>query len=170
MEAALCWFKLMNRLAILATALFALTACMEQATVQPVSAPLSLAANEISAWPGNVRVIDADTIALSGRKIRLNGISAAERGHPAYRSGQAFVRQLVAASDGVICSLNGEVTFDREVGTCFVVKPDGQRMNMQAAVVSAGLARDCPRYSGGRYASAETAQSRAQPLPGYCRR
>jgi hypothetical protein len=39
-----------------------------------------------------------------------------------------------------------------------------------AAIITEGLARDCPRYSGGRYEVYETEKSRTLPLPGYCRR
>lgn len=148
-----------------------MTACIpadQQATTTATPVALATASNEIAARPANVRVIDADTIALSGQKIRLNGISAAERGHPSYAPGQAYVRNVVAQSGGVVCALNGQQSYDRLVGTCFLVSSDGQRADLQASVVSAGLARDCPRYSGGRYRSFETSQSRTLPLPGYC--
>ena len=39
-----------------------------------------------------------------------------------------------------------------------------------AAVIAAGRARDCPRFSAGRYAAVERPQAAALPLPGYCRR
>lgn len=125
-------------------------------------------AGQIVSTPSSTRVIDADTIELSGVRVRLSGIAAPERGHPTFGAGQAFVKSLVNSSNSVVCSLTGERTYDREVGTCEVVKSNGNRIDMQAAVVGAGLARDCRRYSGGRYGRFETAQSRALPLPGYC--
>ena len=36
-----------------------------------------------------------------------------------------------------------------------------------AEVIRAGLARDCPRYSGGQYAGAEVEASRQLPFPSY---
>ena len=37
-----------------------------------------------------------------------------------------------------------------------------------AALIEAGLARDCPRFSRGRYAELEPEAARRLPLPGYC--
>ncbi len=65
----------------------------------------------------------------------------------------------------VVCELTGERTHGREVGVCRV---DGR--DVGAAVIGAGLARDCPRFSGGRYADLETPEAaRKLPLPHYCR-
>ena len=71
----------------------------------------------------------------------------------------------------VRCELDGSRTYDRCAGVCYLEGRD-----IAESVVSAGLARDCPRYSGGRYAVIE-AQAAAggatirkdYPLPGYCR-
>lgn len=114
-----------------------------------------------------VHVIDADTLRLAGTKIRLNGIAAPEHGHPAYRKGKIFVRRLLRQSESITCNLMGEQTHDREVGYCFAIM-DGKKVDIQAEVVSAGLARDCRRYSGGRYRRLEGGEARGLPLPGYC--
>jgi micrococcal nuclease len=37
-----------------------------------------------------------------------------------------------------------------------------------AELIEAGLARDCPRFSRGRYAELEPEAARRLPLPGYC--
>lgn len=124
-----------------------------------------LAALAIVATVAEVRVIDADTIEVSGTKVRLQGVAAPERGHPAYEPGRVFVQDLMAASDGVTCHLTGEISHNRKIGTCFVDDQD-----LSALVIAAGLARDCPRFSGGRYEAFETAASHALPLPGYCER
>ena len=50
------------------------------------------------------------------------------------------------------------------VGWCYL---DGQ--DIAEALVRAGLARDCPRFSGGQYAAAETPAARGLPFPSYCR-
>ena len=46
--------------------------------------------------------------------------------------------------------LDGSRTYDRCAGICYVGGKD-----VAAELVRQGLARDCPRYSGGRYAAAE---------------
>jgi endonuclease YncB( thermonuclease family) len=68
------------------------------------------------------------------------------------------------------CELDGERTHDRCAGVCYL---DGA--DIAAIMVRRGLARDCLRFSGGRYrmveqqAAAEGATIRASyPLPGYC--
>jgi endonuclease YncB( thermonuclease family) len=69
------------------------------------------------------------------------------------------------------CELNGERTGDRCVGVCYLEGAD-----IAAKMVAAGLARDCPRFSGGRYREAELQAAaagatigRTYRLPGYCR-
>jgi micrococcal nuclease len=61
--------------------------------------------------------------------------------------------------------LNGERTYDRWVGVCYL---DGQ--DIGAIAVANGHALDCRRYSGGRYRDLEipAARSRIQRA-GYCR-
>jgi endonuclease YncB( thermonuclease family) len=65
----------------------------------------------------------------------------------------------------VTCELTGERTHRREVGVCY---RDGQ--DIGAAVIEAGLARDCPRFSRGRYAELERPMAKGLPLPSYCER
>ena len=45
----------------------------------------------------------------------------------------------------VSCELTGAKTYDRLVGTCYLGDQD-----IGVAVIAAGLALDCPRYSDGR--------------------
>jgi hypothetical protein len=67
-------------------------------------------------------------------------------------------------------SLDGSQTYDRWAAICTL---DGA--DVVADLVRLGLARDCPRYSGGRYQAAEL-QAATQgatigetyALPGYC--
>jgi len=112
-------------------------------------------------------VRDGDTIEVEGVPIRLNGVSAPERGDPFGPEATAFMRDLVDGKP-VRCELTGETTYDRQVGTCFL---DG--VDISATIIRAGLALDCPRYSGGRYAADEAAAratgiKQAYTLPGYC--
>ena len=52
---------------------------------------------------------------------------------------------------------------DRKIGACYL---DGE--DIEALIVAAGLARDCPRFSGGKYARFETPESKRLPFPKYC--
>ena len=81
------------------------------------------------------------------------------------------MRDLVAGR-ALCCRLDGGRTHDRCAGNC-----DLNGTDVAAELVRAGLARDCPRYSGGRYAAAERQAAgrgatiaETYRLPGYCRR
>ena len=124
-------------------------------------------ASVIEAPANEVFVTDADTIVVKSTKVRFDGIDAPERGHPAYAAGIKFLVNAIWNADSVRCELTGAKTHGREVGTCFMMA-DGVEANLLSMVVAAGLARDCPRFSGGRYAAFETDASRALPVAGFC--
>ncbi len=109
-------------------------------------------------------VRDGDTIEVGGVPVRLNGVAAPELNEPIGQDAKAFMVSLVAGKS-VRCELNGERSHDRVIGICFL---DGQ--DIGASIIAAGLARDCDRFSGGRYAVLDTASSKRLPLPGYCLR
>ena len=112
---------------------------------------------------GTAYAIDGDTIRIEGGgKVRLQGVAAPEGNEPGGTAATDFVKRLVNGKD-VRCELDGTRTYDRHVGVCFVGGRD-----IGEAVIAAGLARDCPRYSGGRYAGAETPEAMRLPFPGYC--
>ena len=113
---------------------------------------------------GRARVIDGDTLWVGRIKIRLNGIDAPERGQPRYRAATQTLQKLVAGKT-VVCRLNGDKTYDRYVGVCYVGKYD-----LAASVIASGNALDCARYSGGRYRKYETKDARRyiRQAP-YCR-
>jgi micrococcal nuclease len=71
--------------------------------------------------------------------------------------------QDLAEGRTVVCELTGERTRGRRVGACMV---DGH--DIGGELIEAGLARDCPRFSRGRYAELEPEAARRLPLPGYC--
>jgi endonuclease YncB( thermonuclease family) len=121
------------------------------------------------------RAIDGDGILVGHVEVRLQGIAAPEwsdwAGHDP--GGGTALRGLASMVDGrkVRCELDGTTASSgRPVGICFVDGHDvGRRM------VKMGLARDCPRFSGGRYEEAEAQArmrsadlSRIYDLPGYC--
>jgi len=114
---------------------------------------------------GRVTVVrDVDTIVVAGTPVRLNGVDGPEVSTRIGREARTFMTRLVRG-ETVTCQLNGERTYDRWVGVCYL---DGQ--DIGAIAVANGHALDCRRYSGGRYRDLETpaARSRIQRA-GYCR-
>lgn len=109
-------------------------------------------------------VRDVDTIEVNNRPIRLNGVDGPETKERGGRAAKQWMQKLVLRKR-VTCELNGEKTYDRWVGTCYV--PSGE--DIGALAIAAGHARDCPRYSGGRYAEFETAESLKLPQHSYCK-
>lgn len=108
-------------------------------------------------------VRDGDTIEVDGTPIRLNGISAPELDEPLGNRSKAYMTELVMGKQ-VRCELNGQKTYDRFVGICYLDEKD-----IGATVIGVGLALDCPRYSDGRYAGYEVQGATAKiKLPGYC--
>jgi|TARA_R110000772_G_scaffold268526_1_gene395908 micrococcal nuclease len=124
--------------------------------------PVTVQAADVSGAVTHVR--DGDTIEVEGIAVRLQGVSAPERGHALYDKGKAFMARLVMGQ-AVRCELDGTRTHDRVVGICYL---DGR--DIGAEVIRAGLALDCPRFSKGRYRDYETPGARqAIKLPAYCR-
>ena len=111
---------------------------------------------------GQVRIIDGDTLEIAGSRVRLNGLASPERDEPGGPEATEFMKRLTAG-EIVRCNLTGDRTHDREVGTCWIGSTD-----ISAALIAAGFARDCPRFSSGRYAALETPDSKKLPFPSYC--
>ncbi|GFE67220.1 thermonuclease family protein [Litoreibacter roseus] len=110
-----------------------------------------------------VQIRDADTIVVSGTPVRLNGVDAPELGTSAGRDARRWMVNYLSGRT-VECDLNGERTHDRWVGVCYA---DGE--DIGAALIAAGHALDCRRYSGGRYAHLETPAARSRlRRAGYC--
>jgi micrococcal nuclease len=118
-------------------------------------------------------VKDGDGILFGGLEVRLQGIAA-----PEYNSrkkelgGLESLNSLRALVEGrrVVCRLDGTKTRNRPVGICYLKGQD-----IGAHQVRNGSARDCPRFSRGRYAELEKRAraagknlSRTYPLPSYC--
>lgn len=103
-----------------------------------------------------VQVRDADTIVVQGTPVRLNGVDAPEL---KLRAGKDAKRWMINHLRGkeVTCDLNGERTYDRWVGICYA-----NGLDIGAAVISAGHALDCKRYSGGRYRHLETPAAKSR--------
>lgn len=110
----------------------------------------------ISPANAQVQIRDADTIVVSGTPVRLNGVDAPELGTPAGRDARRWMVNYLSGRS-IQCDLNGERTHDRWVGVCYA---DGE--DIGAALIAAGHALDCRRYSGGRYAHLETPAARSR--------
>lgn len=108
-------------------------------------------------------VRDVDTIEVGGVAIRLQGLNGPELNERGGMAAQRWMRDLVQGR-AVECELTGERNADRLIGVCYLGSADIARM-----AVAAGHARDCERYSGGRYARFETMASRRHAQRGYCR-
>ena len=108
------------------------------------------------------KVIDGDTLYVGSVNIRLQGIAAPELDEPFGPEARDFLT-AIALDKQARCQLTGKRSWDRQVATCTVGGRDIGRL-----IVEAGLARDCSRYSGGRYAAFEVERSKQLPLPGYC--
>ncbi len=112
----------------------------------------------------SLHVRDADTIEVSGTPVRLNGVDAPELGTKAGRDAKRWMVNYLRGKS-IECDLNGERTHDRWVGVCYA---DGE--DIGAAVIKAGHALDCRRYSGGRYQRFETAAAQSRiKRASYCR-
>jgi micrococcal nuclease len=109
-----------------------------------------------SALAGGVQVRDADTIVVDGTPVRLQGVDAPELGHSSGRNAKRWMINYLQGKT-IECDLTGERTYDRYVGVCFA---DGE--DVGAAVIAAGYALDCARYSSGRYRDLETAAARSR--------
>lgn len=106
---------------------------------------------------GRVTVVrDVDTIVVAGTPVRLNGLDGPEVSNRAGQEARAFMTRLVRGRT-VTCQLNGERTYDRWVGVCFLDAQD-----IGAIAVANGHALDCRRYSGGRYRDLETPAARSR--------
>ena len=114
---------------------------------------------------GRVTVVrDVDTIVVAGIPVRLNGLDGPETSTRIGREARTFMTRLVRG-ETVTCQLNGERTYDRWVGVCYL---NGQ--DIGAIAVANGHALDCRCYSGGRYRDLETPAARSRiRRAGYCR-
>lgn len=106
---------------------------------------------------GRAYIIDGDTISIQGSKVRLAGIDAPEINMP---WGQKSKWAMVAICKGqtVTAELDGERSFDRLVGTCYL--PDGR--DIGAELIKQGLALDLPEFSSGKYLHLEPEGARTK--------
>ena len=100
---------------------------------------------------GPARVVDGDTLAIGSVRIRLEGIDAPEMAQTCRtatgqrwncgKEAAAFLRTLVGRKD-VACNRTGEDRYRRMLAICYA-----GGVNLNAAMIDAGLARAFVRYS-----------------------
>jgi endonuclease YncB( thermonuclease family) len=113
------------------------------------------------------RVADGDTLTVQGVRVRLNGVDAPEMDTA---MGPRARAEMIDIVDGrmLACDLGG-VSYDRRVGVCFLTDGPDAGADIGQLLIRQGLALDCRRYSGGRYAGDETPTARAMIAPApYC--
>jgi endonuclease YncB( thermonuclease family) len=146
------WFSIVLSVAANLGVACALVMCSRSVNAQTPRAPIV----------GVASVIDGDTLEIHGQRVRLDGIDAPESGA---RCGEANIHQQAAnalaervSRRTVTCEPSGPPDrYGRTVARCSV----GDE-NLNAWLVVNGWARDWPRYSRGRYASAEAEARAAQ--------
>jgi endonuclease YncB( thermonuclease family) len=107
-----------------------------------------------SSITGHAYIIDGDTVIVQGYHVRLHGIDAEELNEPNGLKAKAMM-QFIIGSNQVNCNLNGEKSYDRYVGTCYV-----KGIDLGIAMVAAGYALDCAHYSHGMYRQFEPSDAR----------
>lgn len=108
------------------------------------------------------RVVDGDTFhCTSGIKVRISGINAPEMADTYGPVSQATLNGLIGGAT-VQCEPTG-TTHDRIAAVCYLAGQD-----IGAMMVERAMARDCPKYSGGRYAGLEDERHKTLPDAGFC--
>ncbi len=108
------------------------------------------------AFASGLYVRDADTIVVNGTPVRLQGVDAPELGTASGRNAKRWLVGYLAGK-AIECELTGERTYDRYVGVCYA-----NGVDIGSAVIAAGHALDCARYSGGRYRNLETPAAKSR--------
>ena len=111
---------------------------------------------------GVASAIDGDTIIINNYKIRLNGVSAPELNEEGGNEAKQAMQKILE-NKTIKCSLSGRKSYERYIGVCWIGAVD-----IGALIILQGFARDCFRYSGGRYRALEPRVARYLPLPQYC--
>ena len=111
---------------------------------------------------GLASAIDGDTIIINNYRIRLNGVSAPELSEEGGNEAKQAMQKILE-NKTIKCSLSGRKSYDRYIGVCWIGAVD-----VGALIILQGFARDCFRYSSGRYKALEPEPARYLPLPRYC--
>ena len=154
-------------------ALFSFTVTVLALAIPETVHAQSLEVRAVLAGIANVK--DGDGVLFGDVEVRLQGIAAPEDRTDAHEpGGSEATESLKNLINGkfITCHLDGTVagSSNRPVGICYF-----NGLDIGLYQIRAGFARDCPRYSLGRYLSAETEAkaegldlSASYSLPEYC--
>lgn len=111
---------------------------------------------------GQAFALDGDTLYVNHQAVRLWGVDAEELSEPNGYRARAALQDIVRDAT-VVCTAAG-ASYKRTVARCRVGDTD-----VGEAIVKAGEALDCARYSGGHYRKSEppAARQRLKQKP-YC--
>ncbi|WP_425425866.1 thermonuclease family protein [Thalassobaculum salexigens] len=133
-----------------------------------------LAISQLAASPGSAAeqsppviagygyAVDGDSLEIGQYAIRLFGVAAPEIKEPGGPAAKMALAHLIRGKR-VRCQPTGAMSYHRHISTCWTADGD-----LAALMIGAGFARDCPGYSGGKYAAFEIPGSQRLPFPGYC--
>lgn len=127
-------------------------------------APLN--ADTTTTLRGKAQVYDGDTLYVNSQAVRLWGIDAEELDEPNGLRAKFWLRNIIQARE-VVCTRLGN-SHNRITARCAIAGVPGSDLGSE--LVKAGLALDCPRFSGGAYNKNEPpgARIRLRAKP-YCR-
>lgn len=95
------------------------------------------------------RTVDGDTFVASGRKIRVWGINAPEKGTPEFFAATLLLESFIK-DEKLDCIFIEKDRYQRDVMHCQV---DG--LDIGSAMVQMGMAKDYKKFSGGYYSREE---------------
>ena len=103
-----------------------------------------------------------DIVIVAATRTAIGKFGGALAKIPAPELGATVIRELLART-----KLQADQISEVILGQVLAAG-SGQNPARQA-LIKAGLARDCPRFSKGRYAAVAPAAAASLPFPGYCR-
>ena len=130
--------------------------------VAAVVAAVLVANRQENVLAGRASVVDAGTLRVASRDVRLLGVVVPELHEPRGREARNALIELVRGQH-VTCELEDAGSDHRVVGTCYAAGRD-----VAAELVRWGFARDCEGVSGGRYRNLEPQGADRPPLPQHC--
>lgn len=106
----------------------------------------------LASFIGAMSVVDGDTLAHQGERLRIWGIDAAEMSTPEGKEAAKFLDSVISGKpltcvDPKGAKIPSRDRYGRPVVQCFL--PDGR--DLGCLMVGAGHAKDWPQYSDGFY-------------------